>query len=340
LRKALLYERLRGDRVRCRLCCRTCVIPEGERGFCRSRINIGGDLYTLTYGNLSAAESRPIEIKPFFHYWPGSTAMTISTWSCNFTCPWCQNWGLSSRRPDDVPWEEVPPEAVVQWAVEGGDEGLCISFNEPTLLFEFSLDVFRLGRRAGLYACYVSNGYMSSEALRMLVDAGLTGLKVDVKGGRDAYREILAADWNVVWSRAEEALRMGVHVEVVFLMVSGIGDREEVVEEVISEHLKRLGEEVPLHFTRYFPAYRYGRPPTGIEALEKAYLKARREGVKFPYIGNVSGHWGEHTYCPRCGRVLVKRRGVRVVSYRVTGDGKCPYCGEAVPVAGRPVLKH
>ena len=335
-----LYDRLGGDRVRCRVCERRCVIPLGERGFCRTRGNIGGKLYTLVYGDLSAVESRPIEIKPFFHYWPGSTALTFSTWSCNFTCPWCQNWTLSRVEPDPLSASYVSPEALVREALRRGDEGLCVSFNEPTMLFEYSLDVFRLGRERGLYACYVSNGYMTAEALEMLREAGMDGLKVDVKGTQEVYDEYIAgAKVDYVWRNAKLALRMGMHVEVVFLIITGVSDDEAVIEEVVERHVKELGPDVPIHFTRYFPAYQFTNPPTDVRVLERAYEVARRAGVKFPYVGNVMGHRGEHTYCPNCGYPVIKRFNWRIVRYRLDESNRCPKCGAEIPIRGRHVKK-
>ncbi len=339
VRRSPLYEKAGRGKVKCGVCERRCVLEEGERGFCKTRANLGGDLYTLVYGDLSALESRPIEIKPFFHFWPGSSAITISTWSCNFTCPWCQNWHLSRREPDPLRASYTPPEYVVERALERGDEGTCISFNEPLMLFEYSLDLFRLARSRGLYNTYVSNGYMTLSALDMLKEAGLDGLKIDIKGGREEYRRVLRADYGVPWRNAERARKLGIHVEIVCLLVTGVSDREEVVEEIVEEHLRRLGPDVPIHFTRYYPAYTYYEPPTRIEILERAYEIAKKAGVRFPYIGNVPGHPYEHTYCPECGERLIARYGYEIVEYRIV-DGKCPKCGEEIPIAGTYVAKR
>ncbi|MEM4852255.1 MAG: AmmeMemoRadiSam system radical SAM enzyme [Thermofilum sp.] len=333
LREALLYERLRGGLVRCNLCERRCTISEGSAGFCGTRVNRGGTLYTLTYGNLSAVESRPIEIKPFFHFWPGSTALTFSTWSCNFRCPWCQNWHLSRTLPGEVEGLSLEPAELVELAVRRGDEGVCVSFNEPTLLFEYSLEVFKLARERGLYATYVSNGYMTLEALRKLREAGLDGLKVDVKGGVEEYRRFNSALAEVVWRNAREAKRIGIHVEVVYLVVTGATDSENLIRETIERHLKELGPETPLHFTRYFPAYKYCEPPTPVEKLERAYELAKKEGVLFPYLGNVPGHPYENTYCPECGELLLKRYSWLLLSSKLS-NGKCPRCGREIPVRG------
>ncbi|MEM1691324.1 MAG: AmmeMemoRadiSam system radical SAM enzyme [Thermofilaceae archaeon] len=339
MREALLYEKVGGSKVRCLLCERRCLIENGARGFCRTRVNIDGTLYTLTYGNLSALESRPIEIKPFFHFWPGSTSLTFSSWSCNFTCPWCQNWHLSKVEPDVSGVERIPPERVVEIASRR-DEGVCVSFNEPTLLFEYSIDVFRLAKERGLICTYVSNGYMTIEALKMLHESGLDGLKIDVKGGKEEYRKYNSADVDVVWRNAREAKRLGIHVEVVYLVVTNATDREEVVLDTIERHLKELGPDTPIHFTRYYPAYHYHEPPTKVEKLEWCYEQAKKAGVKFTYIGNVPGHRYENTYCPECGELLIKRHGYRVVRYALSDNNRCPRCGAEVPIVGRYVRKQ
>ncbi|HDI74637.1 MAG: AmmeMemoRadiSam system radical SAM enzyme [Thermoprotei archaeon] len=338
VKKAVLYEKLRGGKARCLVCERKCVLREGEKGFCKTRVNIGGDIYTLVYGDLSALESRPIEIKPFFHFWPGSTAITFSTWSCNFTCPWCQNWTLSRAEPNPSRASCIPPEKVVEKALKWGDEGTCVSFNEPILLFEYSLDVFKLARTRGLYNTYVSNGYITLQALKMLIKAGLDGLKIDVKGDAEAYRKYNSADVNVVWRNAREAKRMGVHVEIVYLVVTKATDSENMIIETIERHLKELGPDTPIHFTRYYPEYMYHEPPTKIEKLEWAYKQAKRMGVNYPYIGNVPGHPYENTYCPECGELLIRRYGAKVIEYNLK-DKKCPKCGTSIPVTGKYIKK-
>jgi len=341
VRESVLYEKLAGSVVQCNLCERRCQMPSGGRGFCKTRTNVDGKLYTIVYGNLSALESRPIEIKPFFHYWPGSTALTFSTWSCNFDCVWCQNWNLSKKPPDCSDYRFVSPEQIVEMAQNSGDEGLCSSFQEPTLLTDWNIDLFRLAQARGLYSCYVSNGYMTLDGLRLLRDAGMDGLKIDVKGDADVYRRFCGGvDVEKVWRNVREAKRMGYHVEVVNLVVTGVNDGEECLGQLIERHLKNAGTETPLHFTRYYPAYRFDSPATSTETLEKAYKLATSFGVLYPYIGNVPGHRYEDTYCPDCGRSLIKRSGPRIVRYRVTNEKTCPSCDHSIPIRGKRIRKY
>lgn len=332
IHEGLLYDK-RENEVVCSLCERHCHIMADQKGFCRTRINYNNKLYTIVYGDISAINSRPIEIKPFFHFYPGSTALTLSTWSCNFPCPWCQNYHLSKMPPEPDFANFIVPEVVVTRAIAANDSGICISFNEPTLLFEYCLDLFPISRKHGLYNCFVSNGYMTLEALRMLKYKGLDAIKIDVKGNADVYKNCCSADSEVVWRNVREAKHLGMHVEIVNLIINGLNDTDDCLDEII----QRCGEidpNMPLHFTRYFPAYQFSSPATDIDVLEKACSMGKEAGIKFVYIGNVPGHNHENTYCPSCGEVLIERSNYRVVTFRLKGK-RCPTCGESIPIVTR-----
>ncbi len=328
-----LYERLSEEKVRCGVCERKCVVPSGEVGFCKTRINIGGRLYTLVYGDISSLSVNPIEKKPFFHFHPGSRAFTVGTWSCNLTCPWCQNWDISKCPPEPFKANYLSPEAMVSAAVRERCHGLSISFNEPTMLFEYSLDLFPKARRRGLYNTYVSNGYMTVEVLRMLQTAGMDAIKFDVKGDAEAVKRYCGIDVEKVWRNVGEAKKLGLHVEVVVLVIPGVNDDDDSLQGITQRHLERAGSDTALHFTRFYPAYEVvDRPSTPIETLEKAYRIARAEGLNYVYLGNVAGHRLENTYCPRCGELLIERYGLSVVKNRVKPSGCCSACGLAVPI--------
>jgi len=336
VREALFYEKLSNGKVKCNLCERRCEIPLGSKGFCKTRINVDGKLYTLVYGDISVIESRPIEIKPFFHYWPGSTALTFSTCSCNLDCIWCQNFHLSKAGPEPAKAIFYPPEKVIELATYNGDIGLCASFQEPTLLSEWAIPLFKLSKAKGIkYRCYVSNGYMTLEVLKALYEAGMDGLKIDIKGSNETYEKYCGeADVEKIWRNAREAKKLGLHVEIVNLVVRDVNDDEEILQWVVQKHLKEVGPETPLHFTRYFPAYKFNNPSTRVETLEKAYEMAKKAGVLYPYIGNVSGHKYENTYCPNCGEKLVRRYGYYVLKYSIAEDKKCPSCETQIPITG------
>jgi pyruvate formate lyase activating enzyme len=341
VREATFYEKLRGQKVKCGLCERHCVIHSGNRGICKTRFNMDGALLTLVYGDLSALEKRPIEIKPFFHYWPGSSALTFSTWSCNFDCVWCQNHHLSKVEPNPSKSSHFfPQEKILNVAMYNGDNGLCGSFQEPTLLTEWTLPLFERGREKSLYTCYVSNGYMTLEVLKSLKQSGMDGLKIDVKGDKETYKKYCGgADVEKVWRNAREAKKMGFHVEIVNLIVTDVNDDENCLHEIIKQHLKSVGHETPLHFTRYSPAYKFSNQPTKVETLEKACEMAKKEGVFYPYIGNVEGHRYENTYCPKCEELLIKRFNCSIVKYEITEDNKCAKCGQIIPITGKRIRK-
>ncbi|MEM2901801.1 MAG: AmmeMemoRadiSam system radical SAM enzyme [Candidatus Bathyarchaeia archaeon] len=333
VREARLYESLVNGRAQCFTCERRCIVKEDGWGFCKTRKNIKGCLYTVIYGDLSSVSINPIEKKPFFHYKPGSLALTIGSWGCNFTCPWCQNHEISKTPPSLNDGNYVNPWTLVERALEGGCDGTSVSFNEPTLQLEYSLDLFHLAKSRGLYNTYVSNGYMTPEALKMLKDAGLDAVKIDLKGGCEAVRKYCGADVEKVWRNINLARSLGLHVEVVCLIIPGVNDNQATVEEVCSR-LSEMDEEIPLHFTRFHPEYQMtDRPSTPVKTLERAVEAAYRHGLKYVYLGNVPGHRYENTYCPECGGLLIARQGFTVLKNRLSGN-RCPRCGCRIPLIG------
>ncbi|MCP8323573.1 MAG: AmmeMemoRadiSam system radical SAM enzyme, partial [Candidatus Methylarchaceae archaeon HK02M2] len=309
VKESPLYTK-KGDKVRCDLCERRCLISQDNYGFCKTRLNKDGRLYTLVYGDISSISANPIEKKPFFHYWPGSYALTIGTWSCNFTCPWCQNYDISKSYPSPFSAHYMSSKELMDRATSEKCKGVSFSFNEPTLLYEYALDVFPLLSKMNMYANYVSNGYMTFEALRALFDAGMDAIKFDVKGDFKTVKKFCATDVNIVWRNIHEAKSLGLHVEIVNLVIPGINDDESHIKELVKRHIKEAGERTPLHFTRFYPTYKMvDRPQTPIITLEKAHEIAKKEGVEYVYIGNVLGHRLENTYCHNCGEVLIKRYG-------------------------------
>ncbi len=333
VREALLWEAEADGKVRCGLCERRCLILEGKRGACGTRANVKGRLMTLVYGDLAAAESRPIEIKPFYHFYPGSSAYTYCTWSCNLACLWCQNYRLSRQLPDPGSSNFVSPEKLIRAALLSGDDGLCVSFTEPILLFEHCVDTFPLAKQKGLYTCFVSNGYMTPEALKMLAEAGLDAIKIDIKGPPHVYEQFCGnADASVAWRNAKMAKDLGLHVEIVNLVISGVNNDEKSLKWVIQQHLSHVGPETAIHFTRYHPAYKLKNPATPVTFVEKACEMAKAAGILFPYAGNVPvSHKFSSTYCPECGKELIRRLDWSV-AWDLIENGSCPGCGKLIPI--------
>jgi pyruvate formate lyase activating enzyme len=327
-RESLLQERTNG-KVRCNVCERRCAIIDGGFGWCRTRENRGGTLMTLIYGAASSIAANPIEKKPLYHFHPGSWCYTIGSWSCNFGCPWCQNWDISKTAPPDR-GDYVSPERFIALTERNSCAGTSISFNEPSLSLEWSLDVFRLARARGLYNTFVTNGYMTPEALSLLIDAGLDAMNVDVKGDAAAVRKhCKGIDVEKVWAICKLAQARGVHVEITTLVVPTVNDSPAILRGIAARMVHDLGPDVPWHVTAYYPAYHFNAPPTSIRTLERAWHIGQEAGLHFIYVGNVPGHRYDNTSCPQCHAALIERMGFDVVS-NLTRDGKCPQCGQSI----------
>jgi pyruvate formate lyase activating enzyme len=324
VREAILQEKV-GNKIRCNVCERRCLIVNGGWGWCRTRQNRDGKLVTLTYGAVSSMAANPIEKKPFYHFWPGTGAFTVGSWSCNFGCPWCQNWDIS-KEPPPARGRYVSPERFVTMTKESGCAGTSISFNEPTLSLEWSLDVFRPARERGLYNTYVTNGYMTPEALELLVEAGLDAMNVDIKGDTDGVRKYCKGiDVEKVWTVCMLACRHGIHIEITTLIIPTVNDTDEVLHGIARRIFSDLGPATPWHVSAYFPAYRFHARPTPVQTLERAWKIGRSVGLEFVYAGNVPGHPYDNTYCPDCNTVLIQHMGFDVVMNRIC-SGYCPKC--------------
>ncbi|MCS7132101.1 MAG: radical SAM protein [Aigarchaeota archaeon] len=335
--EARLYERIEGGVIRCLICERGCVLKDGAAGICRNYVNDRGRLLHLGYGLVSAVESRPIEVKPLFHYWPNSTALTFSGYGCNFYCPWCQNSHLSfSNLPSGM--RRIPSEKLVKQAVSGGDEGLCASFNEPVTLFDYLLDLFDLGRKHGLYGVLVTNGYFTERALRMLLEVGVDGFSIDIKGCPSARGALTSIEHSKVFRNAKLVLDTGGYVEMVYLVVTGFNDSEECAEWIFEKHLECLGGHIPIHVNRYYPANFWSKSPTPLSRLLEFRDMALKMGIEYVYVGNVGIPELEATICPKCGKRLIARHLYRVTYYKLDGD-KCPRCGHKITLRGRFIQK-
>ncbi len=347
IRQALLQEAV-DDKVRCLTCERRCLLAEGQAGWCRTRENRDGTLYTLMYGEVSSLSCNPIEKKPLYHFYPGSVALTAGAWSCNFDCPWCQNWHISKQPPFDRALSEaegrgqgkpsggefIPPDEFVARALSLGCRGTSISFNEPTLSLEWALEVFPPAREAGLYNTFVTNGYMTEAALRLLAEAGLDGMNVDVKGDAKAVRQHCGADVEIVWRNCRLAREMGVWIELTTLVIPGVNDDAESLEGIGRRIVRELGPDTPFHLSGYHPDYHFTAPPTPVATLERGREIGLQAGLRYVYLGNVPGHPGEHTFCPKCGTILAERGLPQLLRCDIAPDGRCPHCGQEIAGVG------
>ncbi len=333
MREALLYERLEGREVRCHLCNHRCRIPPGKTGLCGVRKNEEGVLYSLVYGQIIARHVDPIEKKPLFHFLPGSLSYSIATVGCNFQCDFCQNFEISQfpRHYGYVTGERISPEEVVAEALRSGSRSISYTYTEPTVYFEFALDCARLADEKGLKNVFVSNGYMTPEALDTL-HPHLHAANIDLKAFREEfYARHCKARLKPVLETLKYLKRLGVWLEVTTLIIPGENDDPGELREIAAFIRDELGPETPWHVTRFYPTYRLlTRPPTPVEILQRAYSLGREAGLKYVYTGNIPGDKGENTYCWSCGRLLIERYGFRILKSEITPEGRCPECGAVI----------
>lgn len=318
-----------GERVRCLLCPHACRIAEGRVGVCGVRRVEGGALVALTYGRVSSIAVDPIEKKPVFHYFPGTTALSLGSVGCTMKCGHCQNWQISRATVEDGELQDVPPARAVDLARTYGCAGVAFTYNEPVIWAEYVRDTSRLAHDAGLYAVMVTNGYITTEGLDYLAP-DIDVWRVDVKGmTADAVRRLCRIpDPAPVLRAAERAKRFHhLHVEVVTNVVPGINDDEEQLRATAEWISGELGPDTPWHITRFFPYLDFADvPPTPLETLRRAREIGREAGLSFVYLGNVAEPGGEDTACPSCGAVALRRDGFSVREHR-TRDGACARCG-------------
>ena len=286
---------------------------------------------TLIFGSISSLAVNPIEKKPFYHFHPGTRTLTAGSWSCNFGCPWCQNWQIAKSAPP-VEGNYVSPLHFVDLVEKSGCQGTSISFNEPTLSLEWSVEVFRLAKQREFYNTFVSNGYVTPEALSLLIDSGLEAMNVDIKGDAPFVKKFCKmVDVDKVWAASKLARSHGVHLEITTLVIPTVNDSDSVLRGIAERVARDLGREVPWHVTGYYPAWQFTAPPTPITTLERAWQIGKQSGLEFVYAGNVPGDPHENTYCPACGELAIRRMGFDVVEHKLHA-GKCPGCGR--PLAG------
>lgn len=319
-----------GTAVRCQLCANRCTIAPGGRGRCRVRENVGGELRSLSYGRPLAAHLDPIEKKPFYHFLPGATAYSFGTAGCPLRCQFCQNWQLSQASPGDydVAWEA--PDAIVAQTMRRGAPVIAFTYNEPTVFIEYALDIAAVARRRGLKSVMVSCGFMNEQPLADLCGA-LDAIKIDLKGFSDAfYKTVSSAALAPVLRSIGQIRRSGRHLELVNLVVPTLNDADAMMRGLVDWVMGELGPDVPLHFTRFHPDYQLRNlPPTPIATLERARALAMDRGLRYVYVGNVPGHPGNHTYCPGCRAVVIRRQDFFVVESNLK-DGRCGACGRAI----------
>lgn len=317
--------------VQCQICPNRCVLSPGDRSVCRSKVNIGGKLYSLAYGNPCSVHVDPIEKKPLNHFYPATPIFSIATTGCNFRCLNCQNWEISQRKPEEVRNYELFPPDVVLAAKKADAPSIAYTYSEAITYYEYMYDTSKLAREAGLKNVLVSNGYINRKPLLALCKY-LDAANINLKSYENSI--YLALNGGTLWPvlNAFKTLHQeGVWFEMTTLVVPTYVDDSDMIKRMCGWILEELGPDYPLHFLRFFPQYKLTRlPSTPIKTLEQFRSLALKEGIHYVYLGNVPGHEGCHTYCHNCGRILIERKGYFLGQFNME-KGHCIFCKTKIP---------
>ena len=344
MKEAQIYVHLEGQKVHCRLCSHGCIIQEGKFGFCGVRQNIKGVLYTHNYAKLVAANADPVEKKPLYHFLPGTLAFSIASAGCNFRCGFCQNWQISQfdsrslafagtdpdKSPEDAGFisqklgDGFSAEQVVRLAKQNNCKSIAYTYTEPTIFFEFALETAKLAKEAGLYNIFVSNGYMSGEAVNLLKPY-LDAANIDLKFFKDSsYQKICFAHLKPVLDSIVRLKDAGIWVEITTLVIPGENDSLGELSG-IANFIAGVNRDIPWHVSRFHADYKFDAyQDTPEHTLKLACDLGSDAGLHYIYVGNV-GSWGQDTLCPVCKKVLIKRSGFRINKLHVAKN-KCIFC--------------
>jgi pyruvate formate lyase activating enzyme len=316
--------------VKCLLCAQSCIIQPGDRGKCRARMNVNGELRSLVYGRPVSVQVDPIEKKPFYHFLPGSEAFSFATSGCPLRCKFCQNWEISQSRPEDFNTAFVPAGEIVRAVSARQAPVIAFTYNEPTVFMEYLSDIAALAKKQKLRCVMISCGFMNPEPLKEMCGL-LDGIKIDLKGySEDFYRNVCSAELRPVLNSIRQIAKSGIHLEIVNLVVPTLNDSDKMLHGLVDWIMGEIGPDVPIHFTRFHPDYQLLHlPPTPVATLERSRSYAMSKGIRYAYVGNVPNHPGNHTYCPQCGKAVIQRNSFFIAELNMEG-GKCKFCGRAI----------
>ena len=333
MKEAMYYEKLSSGKVRCNLCRFRCLIADGHRGICAVRENRGGTLFSLVYGKAVAEHVDPVEKKPLYHFLPGTLTYSIATAGCNFRCLHCQNYTISQihHETQKISGVDLPPELVVERALKAGCRSISYTYTEPTIFYEYAYETAKLARSAGLKNIFVTNGYITAEALSGIAPY-LDAANIDLKGFSERfYREVVHAMLQEVLESIREYKRLGIWTEITTLIIPNWNDSDEEITGIARFIAGVLGVDTPWHLTQFYPTYKLvDQPRTPRQTLQRARRIGLEAGLRHVYEGNVPGSGGENTLCSGCGAAVIRRFGFKIEENRLAG-GSCPVCRTPLP---------
>ena len=329
--EAKYYKKHPDREIECTLCPRFCRLGDKERGYCGVRENQDGTYYTLVYGKACSIHVDPIEKKPFFHFLPQSRTLSIATAGCNVNCKFCQNWEISQVRPEQIDHVDLPPALAAGTALKYDCPVIAYTYTEPVVFFEYMYDTAKEASKKGIKSVVVTGGHINEDPLSELLQV-VHAVKVDLKAfDQDFYTKYVRGELAPVKKAIEAVARSDVWLEIVYLVIPTLNDQPETIRQMCRWIFSSAGPDVPLHFSRFQPMYLLKNlPPTPVSTLEKLRDIALEEGLRYVYIGNIPGHPGESTYCPKCGNTVIKRIGYKIQKMDIE-KGKCLFCGNRIP---------
>jgi len=336
LHEAILYEKMNKNRVQCNLCARRCKINDGAKGFCLVRKNENGILNSLVYGKAVSAAVDPIGKKPLSHFHPGALVLSVAAAGCNFRCKFCDNWMISQDQK--ISGKNFRPDEVVKAARESNCLGISYTYTEPTVFIEYVYDIAKLAHQVGFFNTFVTNGYLTPVAVKTIAPL-IDATTVDFKGGGDPdfYKKYASVPTvEPIYEALKEFRRNNVHIEITNLVIPKIGDSMSRIKEMATWIKETLGKDTPFHLLRFHPDYKMTTTSgTDLEIMEKAYMTARNVGLQYVYLGNLTGHPAENTFCPKCNEPLIKRHSYEITRWNLTKDMQCPVCEHKIPIIGQ-----
>jgi len=328
--KARLWDSLEDKKVKCHVCANECVILPEKVGICRTRKNYDGELYTLIYGSMiSRGSLDPIEKKPLYNFWPGATAYSIASIGCSFRCQNCQNWNISQANPTEISLVEMLPKQLVELVKKSGATTLAYTYNEPLIWHEWILDTVNLLKQENIKTILVTNGYSTPEATKELIEVGIDAANIDIKSMSDEFYKTICGVKSVqpVLDTAKRFKRGGIHIEITNLIIPDLNDNDAEIKSLSKWIVENLGNDTPTHFSAYHPDFKQpSMKRTPFETLDRAYNIAKKEGINYVYVGNLSHEKGGNTYCPNCNHLIFGRSGYRFTKIDITDSKICPNC--------------
>jgi pyruvate formate lyase activating enzyme len=326
MKEALYYQKLDKNIVQCQLCPHFCTIKENNVGICKVRKNVKGKLYSLVYGRAVAAHIDPIEKKPLYHCYPGTSALSIGTVGCNLCCKHCQNWETSQAKPSDFFARELSPEHIVEMAKESECTSIAYTYNEPTIFYEYMLDTAKLARNDDIKNVVVTNGFINPEPLQGLCTY-IDAVNCDLKSFDDSfYKKICGGRLEPVLETLKILHKHKIWLEIAVLIIPTFNNKPEMLTKMCTWIKENLGTQYPVHFSGFHPCYKLlDIEPTTTKALLQAREIALKVGLEYVYVGNVHSSEGNNTDCPKCRKVLVERYGFSVLNNEIK-QSKCS-CG-------------